>query len=93
MTTHLRNGQTFGPFNRYKLHRHESDRPGVESSWMVLDAETPDDLTGAPGVIRQAETIETATRGLETEEPCAHRSTIPANGHGAFCEFCGEVLA
>lgn len=64
----LKHGDTFGPFNRYKLHRHESEREGVPSMWFVLDAETPDELTGRPGVIRQARTIEEAVSGLREDD-------------------------
>ena len=71
-TNNLVNGSTFGPFSRYKLHLHESHRGQEFSCWMVLDAENPDELTGMPGVIRQAATIQEAVKGLPlTEEVTA----------------------
>ena len=60
----LRDGSLFGPSSRYKLHRHESVRPGISGCWMVLDAESVDPVTGGPAVIRQADTIEEAVAGL-----------------------------
>jgi hypothetical protein len=32
--------------------------------WLVLDAERPDELTGMPGIIRQAATVADAVEGL-----------------------------
>ena len=62
--TKLQNGDRFGEFGRYKLSFHKSEREGVESMWLVLDAETPDELTGRPGIVRQAYTAEEAVAGL-----------------------------
>ena len=62
--TPTKDGDTFGPFSRYQLRFHESKREGVASQWFVLDAETPDELTGSPSVIRQAATIEEAIESV-----------------------------
>ncbi len=60
----LGHGDIFGPYSRFQLWRHESDRGPEYSCWMVLDAETPDPVTGYAGVIRQEQTIEAAVKGL-----------------------------
>ena len=63
-TKALGHGDVFGPFSRYQLIHHRSERDGVPSCWMVEDAETVDELCGLPAVIRQAETPEEAVAGL-----------------------------
>lgn len=63
-STNLKDGSLLGEFSRYQLVRHESHRGQEFSCWMVLDAERPDEVTGTPGIIRQAATIEDAVSGL-----------------------------
>lgn len=60
----LRHGYLFGPASRYMLHEHVSQRDGIPGCWMVLDAETPDPVTGRPACVRQAETPEDAVAAL-----------------------------
>lgn len=64
MTNTLKHGDVFGEFSRYQLVRHESHRGPEFSMWLVLDAERPDELTGMPGIIRQADTAEKAVDKL-----------------------------
>lgn len=67
-TSDLKDGSRFGEFGRYKLHLHDgAGRGEAFRFWMVLDAETPDELTGAPSVIRQEKTIEAAVAGLVSD--------------------------
>ena len=63
-TAALQNGSTFGEFSRYQLVRHESHRGLEFNCWMVLDAESVDELTGMPGVARIGFTVEETTKGL-----------------------------
>jgi hypothetical protein len=60
----LKHGDLFGEFSRYQLVWHESHRGEEFSMWLVLDAERPDELTGMPGIIRQAATVADAVEGL-----------------------------
>ncbi len=60
---------TFGEFNRYRLERCTSKRPllielGGAVTYAVVDAETIDEVTGLPAVIRQESTPEAAMAGL-----------------------------
>jgi hypothetical protein len=32
-----------------------------------------------------------AKKGRPAPKPCAHESVTTADGHGAFCRFCGET--
>ena len=52
----------FGDFSRYKLVEFQTRFGDVE--WQVSDAETVDELTGMPAIIRQCDTREEAIQGL-----------------------------
>lgn len=90
----LHDGMRFGPFGRYMLRFHKSEREGVESMWIVLDAETPDELTGRPGIVRQDYTPEGAVRGLGAEYPhcvqCDGPLTTFAQETSGVCTPCYE---
>lgn len=60
----------FGQFSRYSLERWESRRPVLAGTaeYAVLDAETPDPVTGRPSVVRQRGTIDEAVAGLASKE-------------------------
>lgn len=60
----------FGQFSRYSLERWESRRSLLASAveYAVLDAETPDPVTGCPSVVRQRGTIDEAVAGLASKE-------------------------
>jgi hypothetical protein len=74
----------------------EGDRVKVKDDhWTGLGAQT--------GVVEQSDKfktfvmfdngtlVEIDTRALESD--CRHESKTTADGHGAFCRFCGETLA
>jgi hypothetical protein len=52
----------FGEFSRYKLDKCRTRFGDIV--YMVMDAETPDPITGLPQIIRQAATEEEAIKGL-----------------------------
>ena len=67
---------TFGEFSRYALERWTSTRPvlvaiGAQTTYVVLDAETVDPVTGGPTVVRQEATREAALAGLASARDVA----------------------
>lgn len=52
----------FGPFSRYAVGAYHTRSDRV--MWMVSDAETEDDETGLPAVVRQAWTVDEAVAAL-----------------------------
>jgi hypothetical protein len=65
----LQDGSLFGDFSRFCLRWVPTEREflhslGIKGFWCVFDAETPDEVTGQPAMIRQSETKEEALRNL-----------------------------
>lgn len=56
----------FGPYNRYSIAPIHT-RSG-ELEWFVWDAETEDEVTGGPAVIRQEPSKEAALESLKEDE-------------------------
>lgn len=56
------NKESFGEFSRYAVMAVHTRFDAVQ--WFVFDAETTDELTGLPAVIRQEDTLESAVAGL-----------------------------
>lgn len=54
--------QTFGQFARYSVYAVHTRFDAV--CWFVADAETCDEMTGFPAIIRQEATREAAMAGL-----------------------------
>lgn len=52
----------FGEFGRYALAAVHTRFDAV--TWMVFDAEKPDELTGKPSIVRQADTVSEALSGF-----------------------------
>lgn len=52
----------FGEFHRYACFASHTRFDSL--SWVVVDAEIPDEITGRPTIIRQASSFEEAIQGL-----------------------------
>jgi hypothetical protein len=57
---------TFGEFKRYAVFAVHTRFVAIQ--WLVTDAEAPDEVTGAPGVIRQSYTAAAATSRFRSPE-------------------------
>lgn len=67
-----------------------------ESIDIPADYISADDMARAEAM-SVAEAADLCTEVIESasamDDGCTHESVTPANGHGVYCEHCGETLA